>query len=403
MASSEDDADFRSPIYGTPTPSITAELTSAADPAQNPTVAQILSLLATINTATNESGNIKKSCKKDILTSTKEIERLLLSDPTAAPCMATDQSATIEAVRQTIREEIAKLPTPQVIHQHSQPSYANIVRTQRAQNKESPTTFKTKPAIIIASKKNVLSPAETLKTFKNNISFRDTSFAPAGVKFVSNNKIRVEFDSIDHREQTLHKINTMPDCPVQAEKSKLLSPMVIFKGVPSDIPAEDLAGILTGQNECLREIVNGKDDLEYKFKRNNRNRALYNAVFLVSPTVWQAITKTVKLNLDHQRVHAENYIPLLQCFRCLQFGHTKARCSQETPVCSHCAVSGHDYQSCPDKKVPEKSQCYNCTQHSKNTNTKIQTKHSATSTNCPRVQLMTQKIKTRTDYGQYGP
>ncbi|KAL0803222.1 hypothetical protein ABMA28_017314 [Loxostege sticticalis] len=385
----------------------TSNLTPAADtsltqpPNENPIIREIIGLLSGIESAIKDCGNIKRENKKTMLANTKKIEQLLLSKPDAVYTPpTTDCSATIDAVRRTIREELAKMQTPTTAPQNAPISFAEVARTQRVEKRTSPTTYKTKPAIIIESKKKVLSPNETLKAFKANVSFRDTNFAPAGVKFVSNNKIRVEFDSNEQREKTLKKINDKPDCPVHAELSKSLRPMIILKGVPADIPAEDLANILKGQNECIQDSITTDEDLLFKFKRRNRNKALYNAVLLASPKVWQAITAAVKLNLDHQRVHAENYVPLLQCFRCLQFGHTKARCTQENSICSHCATPGHDFQSCPSKKSPEEAQCHNCSQHSKATNTKGNVNHSATSNKCPRVQLMSEKIRSRTDYGQ---
>lgn len=176
--------------------------------------------------------------------------------------------------------------------------------------------------------------------------------------------------------------------------------MVVLKGVPEEIPPEDLVTILRNQNERIHKAMTKDEDLKFRFKRANRNKNLYNAVLLAAPSVWRVITEVIKVNLDHQRVHAENYVPLLQCYHCLQFGHTKARCSQETPVCSHCATTGHSYQNCPSKKDSNKALCHNCDQHAKTTNSRINSKHSATSTTCPRVQLMSEKIQSRTDYGK---
>lgn len=310
-----------------------------------------------------------------------------------------DCAVTIDAVRQTIREEIAKIKLPNVTTTAPTHTFADIVRSQRQTKNKEPTMPKTKPAIIVSSKTSVLNPAETLKTWRNSVSFRDTTFTPAAVKFVSNNKLRVEFDSVEQREITLKKINS-PDSKVNAEISKALSPMVIIKGIPSEISADELVEAIKNQNEPIQKAITKPEDFVFKFKRANKNKDRYNAVFLTAPPVWRAVTLMVKINLDHQRVHADNYVPLLQCYKCLQYGHTKARCGQETEICSHCAEPGHGFQACPNKNKAETICCYNCMQHSKVTNSKPNTKHSATSSLCPRQHLMTQKIIARTDYGQ---
>lgn len=126
------------------------------------------------------------------------------------------------------------------------------------------------------------------------------------------------------------------------------------------------------------------------------------------------------------RVHAEDASPLLQCYACLGFGHTKKICnlnapektskdapsiqitdasadlaqnanarSKPTPRCSHCAGE-HQYQECPNWKDASKACCYNC-KHSKKFT--ANTKHSATSNACPIIKEMLKRAKASTDYG----
>lgn len=79
-----------------------------------------------------------------------------------------------------------------------------------------------------------------------------------------------------------------------AEASKTLSPMVVLKGVPVDIPADELVGILRHQNADIKNAMEKEEDLSFRFKRANRNKKLYNAVFITSAPVWKAITSLVK-------------------------------------------------------------------------------------------------------------
>ncbi|KAL0882745.1 hypothetical protein ABMA27_016296 [Loxostege sticticalis] len=88
-------------------------------------------------------------------------------------------------------------------------------------------------------------------------------------------------------------------------------------GVPESIPTEELTGIITGQNDSIKAAAQSESDLVFKFKRANRNKNLYNAVFIASPSVWTAVIRANKVNLDHLRIHAEEYVPVLH-------GHTRA-------------------------------------------------------------------------------
>ncbi|XP_026327877.1 uncharacterized protein LOC113236103 [Hyposmocoma kahamanoa] len=78
--------------------------------------------------------------------------------------------------------------------------HASVTRKQTTNPKEMIPT--TKPALIISPTKEVHSPAEILQKWKKYISFRDTNFSPASVKYVSNNKLRVEFDTEVQRDES---------------------------------------------------------------------------------------------------------------------------------------------------------------------------------------------------------
>lgn len=64
-----------------------------------------------------------------------------------------------------------------------------------ANKNKPPTRPITKPALIVSPTVNVKNSEETLTKWKKGINFKNTNFSPSGVKLVSNNKIRVEFDT----------------------------------------------------------------------------------------------------------------------------------------------------------------------------------------------------------------
>ncbi|CAG5049762.1 unnamed protein product [Parnassius apollo] len=89
--------------------------------------------------------------------------------------------------------------------------------------------------------------------------------------------------------------------------------MGILKGVPKDVPAEDLVKIIRHQNTEIAEIANDSIDinnLSLRFKHNNRNENFYNAVFLVGPKIYRKIKEMGRVCMpciDHQRIHLENF------------------------------------------------------------------------------------------------
>ena len=55
---------------------------------------------------------------------------------------------------------------------------------------------------------------------------------------------------------------------------------------------------------------------------------------------------------------AQDKLKLIQCFHCLQYGHTSNKCDQkdEPPICAQCAVPGHTYKDCDIAQ----SKCHHC-------------------------------------------
>lgn len=130
--------------------------------------------------------------------------------------------------------------------------------------------------------------------------------------------------------------------------------MVILKGIHKDVSHDELADIIHYQNELVRS-AGSREELKFKFKKPNRNGNLYNAVFITTPSIFKAMIHSEKINIDHQRIHLEEFSPLLQCFKCLQFRHTRARCSSSDVICTHCASTEHTFKDCPVKVCEDKA------------------------------------------------
>ncbi|CAG5039747.1 unnamed protein product [Parnassius apollo] len=319
------------------------------------------------------------------------------------------ENKTVSIIRNTIKEELSKFtqkpqqhftqplqhPLRQIPATKSPQSYANAVKSITHSKRPIPTT---KPAIIVSAKQPVSSPQETVSAWRKSIHFKHYTFSPAEVKQVSNNKLRVEFDTQEQRDKIIEAINC-PESLVNADIAKKLKPMLILKGIHIDTPVTELKDIIINQNPTIKNLVKTPDDISYRFMRNNKNKKLYNTVFMVTPQIWRTAVELQKLNIDHQRVHVEDHPAYLQCYKCLLFGHTKKHCPEDKLHCSHCSSSGHSYKDCPDKKEVSKIDCYNCIAHNKKYNLNLNTKHSATSLRCPRIQKQIESCKNRTDYG----
>ncbi|XP_045458125.1 uncharacterized protein LOC123668438 [Melitaea cinxia] len=257
----------------------------------------------------------------------------------------------------------------------------------------------TRPALVITTKNKNANPQETITAFKETVPFRELGYNPARVVPLKG-AIRVEFDSERERDDTLNRTKTAPNSKVSAEIAHRLRPMVIIKGISKEVPSEELIDVILAQNPELGEFKNTDTNqhLTLKFKRNNRNESLYNAILITSPGAFRALIAMGRVRIDIYRVHVEEHSPFLQCRKCLQFGHTAKNCKNPSDRCAHCAEEGHLSQNCPAKDRTPK--CFNCTRHkARFPNSKHETTHSSTSHTCPIVRAMRTKTENNIEYG----
>ncbi|XP_039764351.1 uncharacterized protein LOC120636856 [Pararge aegeria] len=137
-------------------------------------------------------------------------------------------------------------------------------------------------------------------------------------------------------------------------------PLIIIKNVLSYNTDEDITGALKNQNaHLLAGIPEGNYRAVVRYRRKARNPLECHAVLQVSPSVWQNLTQAGKVHVDLQRVQVEDQSPLIQCTRCLSYGHGRKLCTEAADQCSHC-TGPHLRRDCPHWMAGEKATCRNC-------------------------------------------
>ncbi|XP_064292928.1 uncharacterized protein LOC135309979 [Plodia interpunctella] len=294
----------------------------------------------------------------------------------------------IMTIRESIREELkeqrlAPTPAPPPAPAPLNRSFSSATSAPLPRRRP----VRTLPAIIVKSKETGDHQPVVYDEWRKNISFRHTTFAPTKVRSLRQNKLKVEFDTIAQRDETLKKVNQIPG--ITAEEAKLRRPLIILKGISKEVQREELIEIVSNQNQIPTE------DIRLCFLLKNRNEKLYNAVLEVAPTVRRTLVEGERVNVEHQRVHVADFSRFLQCYKCLQFGHTNNKCTAEFYPCGHCGSSAHHTTTCPVRNDTSKVCCYNC----KTTNS-ADTNHSALdSKSCPKIINAIKSLEENTDYG----
>ena len=337
----------------------------------------------------NETKELCKAIANDV----EELRASSLGQGTSSS--STSDVETI--VRRCLKEELKTFMTSSSSSSKSSPtkssSYADAA-SKRPPAKE----MRSRPSIVISSTDADQTSKDVIESFRKKVSFRDAGFAPYRVHPVSNNKIRVEFDKMDDRDTALRKVKCVAQ--LTAEEGRQRRPMLILKGISKDVSPDDVIPIVMIQNAEVALAYSSNDDLVKKFVRKNRRDELYNLVIEVSPKVRQAIVKKERLNIEHQRVHAEDFSSFIQCYKCLQFGHIQTKCTSDVAPCAHCASKDHQMANCPVKSDKKRQRCFNCHLSNIKSGRSISDSHSPTSVkDCPIVRQMVTRVNSRTDYG----
>ncbi|CAL1672107.1 unnamed protein product [Lasius platythorax] len=130
-------------------------------------------------------------------------------------------------------------------------------------------------------------------------------------------------------------------------------PRLIIHGIPADMCPEDIKRDLMAQN------LNGfhNDDVKiiyiYPLKQN---RSTTSCVIEVSPAIRRALFNRGRIFLHFLACNFVDHVRILQCFRCLAFGHLARDC-KAMPSCGHCSEP-HESKDCKRKDQPPI--CCNC-------------------------------------------
>ncbi|XP_045537326.1 uncharacterized protein LOC123721737 [Papilio machaon] len=155
-------------------------------------------------------------------------------------------------------------------------------------------------------------------------------------------------------------------------------PLVVLQDILKVHEDKDIVQAIRRQNRDLLSGLKEEDlRMEVRYRKRARNELTCHVVLRVSPTLWRRMTDAEAVHVDLQRVRVADQSPLVQCSKCLGYGHTKRLCTESVEVCSHCA-GPHLRTECSSWLSGEPPSCRNC--HKARSDRKD---HSAFSVDCP--------------------
>lgn len=165
---------------------------------------------------------------------------------------------------------------------------------------------------------------------------------------------------------------------LRVEEIKNKDPLIIIKNLNKHNSDEDIITALHTQNKNIFKDLQADDcRAVIRYKKTARNPHQMHVVLSVSPQAWGRLIEASCVHIDMQRLRAEDQSPLVQCSRCLGYGHSKKTCRETEDSCSHCG-GPHLRAQCADYIAAEPPTCRNCQKAKLG-----DTEHNAFSSDCP--------------------
>lgn len=254
-------------------------------------------------------------------------------------------------------------------------TYAGVAAGKQSSDPEQVRT--TLHSVVVTSRNEMDTGEEVLGRIREVVDAKDGWVKVERVRKAKDRKIVVACKTKEDRRRIKERIETAGENLV-VEEVKNRDPLMILKGVLKIHSDDEIIRAVRNQN---REVFDGLNDEEnrvkVRYRKKTRNIHTSDVVLEVSPKIWRRATEGRTLRVDLQRVRVEDQSPLVQCSRCLAYGHSRRYCKEEVDVCGHCG-GPHFGAECPDRLLGEEPECVNCKR------AKISNKrHNAFSNECP--------------------
>lgn len=279
--------------------------------------------------------------------------------------MLIENSRKIDQLKVVIEEQNGNL---------SKMTYAQATSTKPAKNSPERTTLH---SIIVTSEEENDTGETVLDRVREAIDAKEGWVKVAKVRRAKDRKIIMSCDSQEDRQKVKERLEKAGKHLV-VEDVKNKDPLIVLKDVLLINSDEDVIRAMRNQNKPIFHGLDGEENrIQIKYRRKARNPHAGHIVVSTSPKIWQRVVNAGTLHIDLQHVKVADQSPLVQCSRCLGYGHSKRFCVEAVDLCSHCG-GPHLRSGCVELLAGSAPSCKNCLKAGL-----ARVEHNAFSNDCP--------------------
>lgn len=215
-------------------------------------------------------------------------------------------------------------------------------------------------SIVVTSRDEQETGEEILGRIREVVKAKEGGISIEAVRKARDRKIIVGCKTEKERENLKERLKKAGE-HLSVEEIKNKDPLLILRSVLLINTDEDVLRAMRNQNRAIFHGLDAREDrLQIKYRKKARNPLTGHIIVSVCPTVWNRAIEAGRLHIDLQQVSVAEQSPLVQCSRCLGYGHSRRFCKEQADLCSHCG-GPHMRADCADWLAGGDPSCRNCT------------------------------------------
>lgn len=271
--------------------------------------------------------------------------------------------------------EELKLSLEKQREQTEKATYANV--TANHNTEPPPNRRETLHSVVVTSTDDTETGDAVLNRVREAVDAKEGWITVQRIRKAKDRKIIMGLKTKEERNKIKERLEKTGNGLI-VEEVKNKDPLLILRDVLLINTDEDVLRAIRNQNRAIfRGLDDEEDRLEIKYRRKARNPHTGHIIVGASPTIWKRAVEAGGLHVDLQYVRVADQSPLVQCSRCLAYGHGRRFCQEPADICSHCG-GPHLKAQCAEWLANGVPTCRNCAKAKLD-----KTEHNAFSSECP--------------------
>lgn len=214
-------------------------------------------------------------------------------------------------------------------------------------------------SIVISSLNKKDTSDDVLTNFRNVVDARSSGLKVDKVRKARHQRVVVSCS--DARDISVIKGKLRDsEAHLTVQETTHRNPLVVIRNVLAYNTDDHILESLKNQNKnVMAGLTEDQSFARVKFRRKCRNTLVNHIILEVAPALWGRLISVGFVHIDLQRRCVLDQSPLLQCTRCLGFGHSRRFCKETEDACSHCAGL-HLRSNCAKHRDGNPPACRNC-------------------------------------------